>query len=127
MTKTRKNRKISQAMIKWLLVCVVIAFAITTVLTHVLQTGLSRRSTDDLLRLNIEDVQQDIVDASDRNLLKIARNVSAELDAISWADRMFLNTLAKKYDVAEINLISAQGVITESTFEVFVGYDMASC
>ena len=126
MTKTRKNRKISQAMIKWLLVCVVIAFAITTVLTHVLQTGLSRRSTDDLLRLNIEDVQQDIVDASDRNLLKIARNVSAELDAISWADRMFLNTLAKKYDVAEINLISAQGVITESTFEVFVGYDMAS-
>jgi len=126
MTKIRKNKKISQAMIKWLLVCVVIAFAITTVLTHILQTGLSRRSTDDLLRLNIEDVQQDIVDASDKNLLKIARNVSAELDAISWADHLFLKTLAKKYSIAEINLISADGIIIESTFENFVGYDMAS-
>jgi len=113
-------------MIQWLLVCVVIAFAITTVLTHVLQTELSKQSTDDLLRLNIEDVRQDIIDASDRNLLKIARNVAAELDAISWADRMFLNTLAKKYAIAEINLISPEGIITESTFEEFVGFDMGS-
>lgn len=124
--KLVKQRKISQTMLKWLLVCVVIAFAITTVLTYVLQTELSRQSTEELLRLNIEDVRQDIVDASDANLLKIARNVAAELDAISAVDPSFLNALAKKYDVAEINVVSPQGVITVSTYEAFVGFRMDS-
>lgn len=113
-------------MLMWLLFCVVIAFAITTVLTHMLQTELSKKSMDDLLRLNIEDVRQDIIDASDRNLLKIAYNVSAQLDAISKADKMFLDTLAKKYEVAEVNVISPDGIITESTFVHFLGFEMRS-
>ena len=126
MNKKKRQRKISQTMLMWLLFCVVIAFAITTVLTHMLQTELSKKSTDDLLRLNIEDVRQDIIDASDRNLLKIAYNVSAQLDAISKADKMFLDTLAKKYEVAEVNVISPDGIITESTFVHFLGFEMRS-
>ena len=126
MKKGIKRRKISQTMITWLLVCVVIAFAITTVLTHSLQTRLSEQSTEELLRLNIEDVRQDIIDASDKNLLTIARNVAAYINAISAVDQAYLKTLAKNYKVVEINLISPEGIIIESTFEGFDGYDMAS-
>ena len=126
MNKPTKQRKISQTMVKWLLVCVVIAFAITTVLTHSLQTRLSRQSTEELLRLNIEDVRQDIIDASDQNLLSIARNVAAYIDAISEVDQAYLETLAKTYKVVEVNVISPEGIITESTFDGFYGYDMAS-
>ena len=126
MNKPTKQRKISQTMVKWLLVCVVIAFAITTVLTHSLQTRLSRQSTEELLRLNIEDVRQDIIDASDQNLLSIARNVAAYIDAISEVDQAYLETLAKTYKVVEVNVISPEGIITASTFDGFYGYDMAS-
>ena len=126
MKKYARRWKISQTMICWLLACLMIAFAIATVLTHILQTELSENSTDDLLRLNIEDVRQDIIDASDMNLLTIARNVAAQVNATPDADRSFLETLAMKYGVAEIDVISPQGIITESTFEGFVGFDMAS-
>ena len=126
MNKPTKQRKISQTMVKWLLVCVVIAFGITTVLTHSLQTRLSKQSTEELLRLNIEDVRQDIIDASDQNLLSIARNVAAYNDAISEVDQAYLETLAKTYKVVEVNVISPEGIITESTFDGFYGYDMAS-
>ena len=126
MEKRTKQRKISQTMIKWLLICMVIVFALATVLTHMMQTELSHKSTDEQLRLNIEDVRQDIVDASDRNLLMIARNVAAYINAISRADQQYLKTLAKQYGVAEVNLISPQGIIVESTFDGFYGYDMGS-
>jgi len=126
MEKKPKKRSITYTMVKWLVVCVVIAFALTTVLTHALQTELSRKSTDDLLRLNIEDVRQDIIDASDQHLLQITRNVAAQIDAISKADKSFLNALAKMYNVAEVNVISADGIITESTFDGFHGFVMSS-
>ncbi len=126
MKKRWKQRKISQTMVKWLLVCVVISFAMATLLTHSLQTKLSEKNTEEVLRLNIEDVQQDILDASDKNLLSIARNIAAYINAISQVDRAYLQTLAKSYQVAEVNVISPQGIITESTFEEFYGFDMAS-
>lgn len=126
MKQRGKQRRISQTMINWLLICMVIAFAIATLLTHSLQTRLSEQSTDELLRLNIEDVRQDIVDASDQNLLGIARTVAAYIDGISGIDQQYLNTLAKKYGVAEVNVISPEGIIVETTFDGFYGYDMRS-
>ena len=67
-----KQKKISQLMQRWLLLCVLLAFAATTALTYFLQTSLSEDNTLSLLTLNIEDVRQDITDASDENLLSIA-------------------------------------------------------
>lgn len=126
MTKTAKRRKISQTMIKWLLVCVVIAFTITTVLTYVLQTELLKRSTEDLLRLNIEDVRQDVIDASDENLLFIANTVATLINTAPVVDQSYLDSLARMYDVAEISIISQDGIITVSTNDNFFGFAMDS-
>ena len=78
-TVNGKGKKISQSFQRWLLIVVVLAFLVTTASLWFIQTGLSRQSAVDLLELNIKDVRQDILDASDKNLLELTRKVAAEL------------------------------------------------
>ena len=63
-------------------------------------------------------------DVSDNNLLYIAEAVAARVTAEST--REDLTALAERYDVAGINLIDENGIVTESTLADFVGFDMAS-
>lgn len=122
--KTPKNRQISQIFQFLLLICVVIAFGATTVFTGSLQTRIAYANADHLLRLNLDDVEKDIQAASDENLLKIARLVAAKVT--SGSTQAELLPLLSEYDIAGINLVGANGVITESTHPDFIGYDMAS-
>lgn len=123
----KEQKKISQAFQRWLLVCVAAAFLVTCVFTISLQTRLSERDTERLLALNIEDVCDDIQDASDENLLKINRTVAARINA---ADKdtdinVLLCQLAMEYYVAEIDVIGEDGIISASTNPNFIGFDMA--
>jgi len=121
-----KGKKISQSFQRWLLIVVVLAFLVTTASLWFIQTGLSRQSAVDLLELNIKDVRQDILDASDKNLLELTRKVAAELKNIEEVDSKKLMSLAFKYEVSEINYINENGIITASTNEDFIDFDMAS-
>lgn len=76
-----KKQNISQTFQKWLLVLVSVAFLVTTTFLWVIQTKLSENNAIDLLSLNIRDVQEDILDASDENLLSIARQIKKEVGA----------------------------------------------
>ena len=117
-------KKISQSFQRWLLICVTGGFLMTTLFTWALQTGLAQNETNTLLRLNLEDVRQDIVDASDKNLLRLTRTIASRLNATRDVTSMFLAALGREYDVAEINVIDARGIITASTHEDFLDYDM---
>ena len=121
-----KGKKISQSFQRWLLIVVVLAFLVTTTSLWFIQTGLSRQSAVDLLELNIKDVRQDILDASDKNLLELSRKVAAELKNLEEIDSKKLMSLAFKYEVSEINYINKSGIITASTNEDFIGFDMMS-
>ena len=107
-----------------LLICVVVAFAVTCVFTDSLQTRIAYANADQLLKLNLDDVETDVRDVSDNNLLHIAEAVAARVTAEST--REDLAALAERYDVAGINLIDENGIVTESTLADFVGFDMAS-
>lgn len=124
-----KKQNISQAFQKWLLVLVSVAFLMTTTFLWVIQTKLSENNAIDLLSLNIRDVQEDILDASDENLLNIARRIKREVGAAKSigkrVDREMLLALAEEYDVVEINVVDDEGIITASTYRSFVGYNMA--
>ena len=122
--KPLKSRRISQIFQFLLLICVVIAFAVTTGFTASLQTRIAYANADNLLKLNLEDVENDIREASDRNLLKIARSVAAKLT--SESTRAELLPLLAEYNIAEINIVDANGYIAESTRAELVGFDMAS-
>lgn len=122
--KPRQSRQISQIFQFLLLICVLAAFAATSLFTNALQTKLAYTDTDRLLELNLEDVKQDIREASDRHLLQITRRISYKVSQDTG--RETLDALRQENDVAEINIVDANGIIRQSTVSAFVGYDIAS-
>lgn len=123
-SRPAKTENISQTFQRWLLVCVVLAFIVTSIFTHGFQTQLSAATTDIELKTNITDVENDIRDASDRNLLEITRRIEKKLPAEVTQDA--LRILAEEHDVSEINVIDKNGIIAVSTDEALVGFDMSS-
>lgn len=116
-----EKKQISQTFQFWLFVCIVIAYAATSLFTYSLQTGMTSRETEILLNTNISDVERDIREASDKNLLEITRAAASE-----YKNGASLESLCDKYDVSGINIIGKNGVITKSTLPEFVGFDMSS-
>lgn len=117
-------KNISQTFQRWLLVCVVTGFLLTTVFSWGLQTELSESDAENLIRLNIADVNQDILDASDKNLLSITHSIAEEINAAGGMDSEQLKELGEKRGVAEINIIDRRGVICASTFDDFLNFNM---
>jgi len=121
-----KLKPISYSFQKGLLACVLIIFATTTIFSWKLQIYMSRSETKKIISVNISDVQQDISDASDANMLKIAHEVAEQLDAVAVIDNALLKELYQKYNVAEIDIIGPDGIISGSTNSRFIGFDMGS-
>lgn len=119
----REAQKIAQTFQRWLLVCVLLAFCVTGAFTHYFQTSIASTTTDNTLRLNLEDVRNDIRDASNENLLSLTRSMAEELP--ERVTDTTLTSLAVKYDVSEINIVDKNGIITYSTNPKFQDYDMS--
>jgi len=109
-----------------MLMAIVIAFVITVGFTAVVQTNRSLSDTTELLNLSIKDVEEDIVDASDENLLALTRLAASAIPAVSNATSETCERLAEELDVAEINVVDANGIIVASTVPEFIGFDMSS-
>ena len=122
----KKKTKIAHAFQKWLLVLVAIAFLATTAFLWLIQTRLSVNNAIGLLTLNLSDVREDIIDASDENLLGLTGDVAAEINAMDEITGDVLYALMTQYDVTEINVINADGMIVATTHPAFLGYDMSS-
>lgn len=124
----KEHKKLSQSFSRWLFAVVLAAFGITSAFTFLLQTSFSTSDSMALLALNIEDVKADIEDASDENLLELARGVAADLDAADAIDNDLLFTVSEKEgnDFSEINVIDENGMIVCSTTYDYIGFDMAS-
>ncbi len=119
-----KKTKLSQSFQRWLIVLVAIALLATTAFLWMIQTRLSENNAINLLALNLSDVREDIIAASDGNLLRITRSVAQEINASGTVDSAFLGELMAKYDVTEINVIDEHGIIVVTTYPDFQGYDM---
>ncbi len=118
---------ISQIFQKYLLICILIAFVITSGFSYLLQSSSTTGTTQSMLKINIEDVKQDISDASDRNLLELARSYAFEIDSLdNLPTSSQLEKSCERYDVAEINIVDENGIIVASSNRSFVGFDMHS-
>lgn len=122
--KHQELKKIAQTFQRWLLVCLVVGFLCTTLFSWVLQTQLSESDAENLISLNLADVKQDIADASDKNLLSVTREVAEEINVTGVSDSESLKDIAEMFDVAEINIIDQRGVVSASTYDGFVNYNM---
>ena len=118
--KKQENVRISQTIQRWLLVTVILAFALTSFFVVRLQNTLAIVQTNLTLQEANSELVKDISDASDENLLEQARKASKDLG------KMTLGSIAAKYGLAEINLVDENGIIVDSTRRDFIGFDMDS-
>ena len=84
---------------------------------------MSQRNAENLLRINIDDVKQDVIDASDKNLLELTESIAVLLDNGEF-DEEYLYTLLERFEVSEINVIDDNGIIVMTTYPAFLSYDM---
>ncbi len=124
--RERRRLTISRAFLRWLLSIVIVGFLASMLFTWIHQTGMSNNNAVTLLRINVQDVRQDVIDASDENLLKLTREIAAELDSSVRVNSDTLKQMLQIHDVAEINLIDRSGIITATTMDEFQDYDMRS-
>ncbi|MGN0461639.1 MAG: SpoIIE family protein phosphatase [Ruminococcus sp.] len=117
-------RRISQTFSRWLLLCVSVAFVITISFSMFLQSRLAQSDTYELLNLNIDDIKADVSDASDENLLELTKLIANDIRGQDNISNKYLNGLKEKYDVSEINVIDKRGIITVSTYDAFINYNM---
>ena len=123
-TKNKGGERIANTFQRWLLVCIVVAFLVTSIFTFFLQNGMVRIETQEVFTTAINDVEADVKGKSDAQLLGIAKKVKAEYEANR---KVSLKTLAEKYDIKEINVVNSDGLITDSTEpDVINKYDMNS-
>ena len=121
-----QDRGVAQIMQSRLLVGVVAAFIVTTGFTSALQTNLSRSDAATLLELNIMDVQQEIMDASDANLLSVTYRVVAMIPSADEVQQSDVIECKEALGVTEINVVDNNGIIVASSNPDFVGFDMSS-
>ena len=118
------SERIANTFQRWLLACIVIAYLVTSIFTFVLQNGMVKIETEEVFTAAIGDVEADIKGKSDAHLLRIAELVRQEYEKNPG---VCLQTLAQEYEIIEINVVSAEGIITNSTEADVIGtYDMNS-
>ena len=114
----KKNERISQTFQRKLLILIVIACVLTSTFTYFLQSGMSEIETKEVFTSAMNDVIADVRGKSDENLLNITKNIRLEYENNKEDS---LDSLAEKYNVTEINIVSADGSIIASTDENLIG------
>jgi len=123
-TRKKGCERIANTFQRWLLACIVIAYLVTSTFTFILQNGIVKIETTEVFSTAIGDVEADIKGKSDAQLLHIAQQVKSEY---AHSPQVSLQSLAEKYDIKEINIVDASGIITNSTEADVIGrYDMNS-
>ena len=104
-----------------LLSCIVIAYLITSTFTLVLQNGMAEVETKEIFTASMNDVEKTVREKSNIHLLGIVEQVKQEYEKESTHS---LSELTEKYGIKEINVVGYDGIITNSTEEDSIGYDM---
>ena len=123
-TRNKRNERIAHTFQRWLLVCILIAYFVTSTFTYILQNGMVQIETQKTFTTAIGDTEADIKEKSDAQLLDIARQVKLEYEKNK---NVSLDALMKKHDIVEINIVNSEGWIINSTEESYINnYDMNS-
>ena len=122
--KKKTSEGIAHTFQRRLLSCIVVAYLITSTFTLILQNGMAQIETQEVFTVSINDVEAAVREKSNHQLLAIAEQVKQEYEndpTISLTD------LAEKVGIKEINVVDANGIITNSTeADVINNYDMNS-
>ena len=118
-----RDRGIAQTFQRWLLLCIILAYAVTSIFTYNLQTGIAETQVKANFTATINDVENDVRGKSNAQLLAIANEVKS--DYVLNPD-ISLDLLTQKYQIKEINVVNENGIIKKSTELDSIDYDMNS-
>ena len=122
--RKKGSERIANTFQRWLLLCIVIAYLVTSAFTYILQNGMAQIETQSVFTSAINDVEADVKGKSDAQLLGIAQQVKAEYEEDPTVS---LQSLVQKYEIIEINVVNEEGWIVNSTEPDVIGcYDMNS-
>ena len=107
------KENISQIFQRWLFIFVVIAFFVTTFSASSFQKSMAKAIALDTLKSNLEDIENDIQDAANRNLVDYSRFLTNELSINLSSDE--LKKITKEYHLTEISFIDTNGLIIKSS------------
>ena len=120
------SRNVVRILHSRMLAAIVVAFLVTVGFTAAVLTSRSHADTERLLSQSIEDVEEDIVDASNANILDLTRHATTALSSAAAATDEECARLATELDVAEVNVIDSKGIIVATNIPEFKGFDMNS-
>ena len=124
--KKKGTENIAQTFQRWLLVCIMCAYLLTSVFTYRLQSNMTETQIMGIVNQTLSDISQDIKDTSGDHLMDAAKLVEKQyLASNSWTSESLLE-LAKTYGVAGINIFNKDGIIINSSYPDFIGFDMHS-
>ena len=118
-------KKISVIILKKLFLCMLMAFLTSSIVNSSIQLYQASRYSNELLEQYIHDTEQRIDFQVKQNFLLINQDLASRItenQEITLDE--FMNVIFKGYDISEINIISPEGIIIESTQPVLVGYRM---
>ena len=114
------------------------AFLVTISAVFVLQTVVSQRNNTTSGMAKLEDVKQKLA-GNEESIQKLTQNLSEDNLAKTRAfadliaadnsiikDTAKLNAVKDRLKVNELHVIDENGIITESTIDAYVGFDMKS-
>ena len=120
-----KDKGIAQTFQRWLLICIILAYAVTSIFTYNLQTGIAETQVEENFTTSMTDVVKDVKSKSDSAILNVAKKVKQEYD-----NGVDLSTLLSgedlngdKYEIFEINIVGNDGIIKKSTDKVKEGFN----
>ena len=127
----KKGERIANTFQRWLLICIIVAYLVTSFFTFKLQDGIVNIETQEVFTIAINDVEADIKEKSNAKLLDIAFKVKEEYEKYSHISFEELTEKLKEFtddfDIKEINVVNSNGIIINSTeADVINSYDMNS-
>ena len=117
----KNGESIANTFQRWLLLCIAVAFCVTSVFTYILQNRMVKHETEKVFTTAINDVEADVKGKSDEALLAIVRQVKADYENDPSID---LAELKERYNVEEVNVVDSTGKVDKSTEPGNKDYDM---
>ena len=122
-----KDKGIAQTFQRWLVLCILLAYCVTSIFTYNLQTGVAEKQVEANFTTTMNDVITDIKAKSDSAILKVAEKVKAEYERDNNVDLKSLlsgeDVVGDKYEICEINIVGKDGIIKKSTDESKKDFD----
>lgn len=123
---------------KRLFIYMVVALAVTITALFVLQTVINQKNNTDLSRDKLAEVKEKLAD-NEQSIAQLTENLSenslaksrAFADMLAADSTIFgntdkLNEIKDRLMVNELHIIDEDGIITSSTIDAYIGFDMKS-